>query len=75
MKTYGEFEVRLGVSLNPTLDVEEKSAVRPDLFTPTIRRTRTVLVARKFSVPACSTTRVSHYSVSPALKLKLTKKK
>ena len=49
MKTYGEVDVRLEVPLNPTLDAEEKSAVRPDRFTPMIRSTRTVLVARKFS--------------------------
>ena len=65
--------LRLRVPLNPTLDAEEKSAERPDRFTPTIRSTRSVFVAKKFSVPVCSTTRVSQYSDSLALKLKLTK--
>ena len=37
-----EADVRLGVPLNPTLDAEEKSAVCPDRFSPTIRSTRTV---------------------------------
>jgi len=70
MKTYGEVEERLDVPLNPTLDAEEKLAVRPDRFTPTIRSTRTVLLQGNSLFLLYSTTRMNQYSDSSALKLK-----